>query len=68
MAKDALQVWDFGTGKLVQSVPLQDEDDKENKGEFLYCAQFAEKTLAFAGGSGTNSLRVMNLKTEEVCF
>ena len=61
-ASDALQIWDFGEGALVQNVPVRHDE----RGEFLYCAQFCDNNVVVAGGSGTNSVQAINVNTAQV--
>ncbi|XP_065838111.1 uncharacterized protein [Oscarella lobularis] len=63
-AKDALQIWDMGTTKVVESLLLPDVTATQ----FFYCARFCDGSRAVAaGGSGTNALHVLRrLSHEEI--
>ena len=63
-SKDALQLWDYGTGALLTNLPFSHAAEKEC---MLYTARFgrggaAEGVLA-AGGSGANVAKVLDSKT-----
>lgn len=55
-ANHALQVFDYGEGKL-----LQDIDFPAKNGAFLYSAQFCDNNTVLAGGSGTNSAEALEV-------
>lgn len=59
---DALQLWDFRQGSLIQNLPFRHEDN----GAFLYTCRFCSKTQVIAGGSGTNSVQAIRLKNAKV--
>lgn len=61
VAHNALQLWDYSSGKLVKNVPFP----HDGNGEYLYCAQYAENDVVLAGGSGTNSIQAVNVNTGE---
>lgn len=63
MNQDALQLWDLGTGRLEQVIPVECD---EQTGEYLYCAQFCDGNMVLAGGSGTNDVQAVNSLTFEV--
>jgi hypothetical protein len=61
--KNALQVWDMGTGRLIQDVPFGAVAGEKNCQ--LYSARFGKsdgrcRGLVFAGGSGANEARVVH--------
>ncbi|XP_074648211.1 uncharacterized protein LOC141903795 [Tubulanus polymorphus] len=62
-ANHALQIWDYTEGKLAKEVPFPDEGN----GSFLYCAQYFSDSVVIAGGSGTNSAKIININTDE-CY
>lgn len=59
---DALQLWDFRQGSLIQKLPFRHEDN----GAFLYSCRFCSRTQVIAGGSGTNSIQAVRLKKPKV--
>lgn len=64
VAHDALQIWDFGSSQLLETVPFP----SASQGEFLYVGRFCGSgDLIAAGGSGTNDLKIINRKTRGVC-
>ena len=73
VASNALQLWDLGSGELIQTLPcvssnqypgLGGEDGMA--GEFLYCARFAPNNVVLAGGSGTNSVYAIDCHNLQV--
>ncbi|XP_046851466.1 vegetative incompatibility protein HET-E-1-like [Xenia sp. Carnegie-2017] len=58
---EALQIWDFKSGSLVETIPFPSE-----KGAFLYCARFVSSDLIAAGGSGSRDLKLLYRHTHEV--
>ncbi|XP_076469274.1 uncharacterized protein LOC143299737 [Babylonia areolata] len=54
-ANHALQEWDYREGKLIRDLNFPHKN-----GPFLYCAEFANKHTVIAGGSGTNSMEVID--------
>lgn len=63
VAHNALQLWDFRTGNLLQDILFP---APHLQGEFLYAARFCTDSVVLAGGSGTCSARAANIKTQEV--
>lgn len=61
VADNALQVWDFKSGNLIETIPFPSE-----KGAFLYCARFLSDELIAAGGSGTKDLKLLYRHTHEI--
>lgn len=61
VADNALQIWDFKSGDLIETIPFPSE-----KGAFLYCARFLNNDLVAAGGSGTKDLKLLYRHTHEV--
>ncbi|XP_078357929.1 uncharacterized protein LOC144642747 [Oculina patagonica] len=63
VAHDALQIWDFGSGRMVEKIPFPHDEH----GEFLYVGRFcASSDVIAAGGSGTNDLKIINRKMNKV--
>lgn len=64
---NALQLWDFGTGKLIETL-----DWRLGAGEepcLLYAAQFSKGNNAefiVAGGSGANEAKIFNRKSRQI--
>jgi len=56
----ALQLWDLGSGKLIENIDWQKKAKGKNKEpEMLYSAQFSPgNDLIAAGGSGTNEAKI----------
>ena len=66
-SKDCLQTWDLSSGKLIDTYPLDvTRSMSENTGEFLYCARFFKDGALLAGGSGTNSVQVVDVTSKQV--
>jgi len=61
---DALQLWDFGQGSLIQNLPFRYADT----GAFLYSCRFCSKSQVIAGGSGTNSVQSIRLNNAKVFY
>lgn len=60
---EGLQVWDLGSGKLIQDIDFHSKDNKKKEGDFLYAAQFShDASLIAAGGSFVNETRVFDVK------
>eukprot|EP00002_Diphylleia_rotans_P028207 TRINITY_DN568_c0_g1_i1.p1 TRINITY_DN568_c0_g1~~TRINITY_DN568_c0_g1_i1.p1 ORF type:complete len:350 (+),score=59.43 TRINITY_DN568_c0_g1_i1:100-1149(+) len=58
-----LQLWDFGTGKLIRDIPWAKSTDEPC---LLYAAQFShgnDGELIAAAGSGSNEARIFDKKT-----
>ncbi|CAH3014981.1 unnamed protein product [Porites evermanni] len=63
VAHDSLQVWDFGSGQLMEVIPFP----SDHHGEFLYVGRFCGSgDLIAAGGSGTNDLKIIDRTKREV--
>ncbi|KAK7111404.1 katanin p80 WD40 repeat-containing subunit B1-like [Littorina saxatilis] len=60
-ANRALQEWDYGEGKLVRDIKFP-----HTNGAFLYCAEYGDLGTVLAGGSGTNSVEVIEAETNKV--
>lgn len=63
---DALQTWDYGTGKLIETVRWEDEKTISSGACQLYCAQYSRfgtqpGRFIAAGGSGSNEARVFDV-------
>lgn len=61
VSKNSLQVWNYSEGSVEKNVPFPNE-----KGEYLYCAQFCDNDVVLAGGSGTNSVQAIHYPTGKV--
>ena len=57
-----VQVWDYGSGELIEEVPFPAKEH----GQFLYVGRFCSSDIIAAGGSGTNDLKIINRRTKEV--
>ena len=59
-AKDQLQLWDYSTGELIESVSYGGESPREPS--MIYAAQFSKGSgdLLAAGGSGSNDAKVFD--------
>ncbi|KAG8445912.1 hypothetical protein GDO86_010635 [Hymenochirus boettgeri] len=62
-AHNALQLWDFGSCRLLQDVPFP---VSQLQGEFLYAVQFCSHDVLIAGGSGSCSACAINVNTAQV--
>ncbi|CAE1141803.1 unnamed protein product [Acanthosepion pharaonis] len=62
VSKNSLQVWNYSEGIVEKNVPFPNE-----KGEYLYCAQFCDNDVVLAGGSGTNNVQAIHYPTGKVC-
>lgn len=62
--KDALQIWSYSEEKNKSEIDI--DFPSNGKGAFLYAAQFCDNDVVLAGGSGTNSAKAINYKTNEV--
>jgi len=59
--EDQVQVWDFSTGKLVETVPWASSIIQNREPCMVYAAQFSKSMpLVAAGGSGANEARVFD--------
>ncbi|XP_031563078.1 uncharacterized protein LOC116298688 [Actinia tenebrosa] len=54
--QNALQVWDYTSGKLIEDIPFPCHEH----GEFLYVGRFLWKEVVIAGGSGTNDVKIIS--------
>lgn len=61
----ALQLWDFGSTKLISNIPYLKPVEKKG-GEFLYGVKFCTDDVVVTGGSGTNSARAINVTTSQI--
>jgi len=58
--KDALQLWDFGSGKLIQNIKWN-RSDENTAPQMLYAASFSpDGNFIAAGGSGDNEGKVFD--------
>lgn len=56
-----LQLWDFGTGKIIEEIKWGGENSKNDC--MLYCAKFSnDASLIAAGGSGKNEAKIFDRK------
>ena len=57
--KDQLQLWDYATGELIETIPYESASREPS---MLYAAQFSKVNAGMfaAGGSGTNDARVFD--------
>ncbi|KAK2169408.1 hypothetical protein LSH36_10g07056 [Paralvinella palmiformis] len=71
-ATDGLQLWDFGSGQLIETFNLDhavehlEYPGDKQKGDFFYSAQFGGDDFIFAGGSGITDVLVINIHTSQV--
>jgi len=66
-ADNALQVWDFSTGRLIETIDWQTALGEEPC--LLYAAQFSKGNSAeyiCAGGSGANEAKIFHRKTKHI--
>eukprot|EP00112_Aurelia_sp_Birch-Aquarium-sp1_P010095 Seg2174.2 transcript_id=Seg2174.2/GoldUCD/mRNA.D3Y31 product="Vegetative incompatibility protein HET-E-1" protein_id=Seg2174.2/GoldUCD/D3Y31 len=63
LANNALQVWDYGSGKIIEEIPFPVTD---HQGQFLYCARFWNSQTIVAGGSGSNDVKIIERLSKEV--
>ncbi|XP_059818838.1 uncharacterized protein LOC132390246 [Hypanus sabinus] len=63
VARDALQIWDFRKSSAEKNIPFPSDQDH---GEFIYAARYCTGDTVIAGGSGTNSAQVINIRTDTV--
>ncbi|KAM8953361.1 uncharacterized protein RCH25_044204 [Pelodytes ibericus] len=63
VARNALQLWDFRNGGLLQDIPFP---ASTLQGEFLYAATFCSDSVILAGGSGTSTACAISLNTQEI--
>ncbi|EDO28937.1 predicted protein [Nematostella vectensis] len=54
----ALQIWDYGSGELIENVPFPCGEH----GEFLYVGRFVNSQVVVAGGSGTKDVKILTRK------
>ncbi|KAL8577344.1 hypothetical protein ACOMHN_044850 [Nucella lapillus] len=57
----SLQEWDYGEGRLLKDITFP-----HKQGAYLYCAQFGDLGVVMAGGSGTNSVEVIEAATDRL--
>lgn len=60
---DALQLWDLGSGKLIETIKYKSAD---NDPEYLYCCKFVDANRVVAGGSGNNDAKLINIKDRRI--
>ncbi|EDO48733.1 predicted protein [Nematostella vectensis] len=58
----ALQIWDYGSGELIENVPFPCGEH----GEFLYVGRFVNSQVVVAGGSGTKDVKILTRKPHKV--
>lgn len=62
-----LQLWDFGSARLLRSIPWEDEDSSVS----VLAAQFSKgdnSSLVMAGGSGSSIVKLFDSKTNWASF
>ncbi|KAK3751366.1 hypothetical protein QZH41_009310 [Actinostola sp. cb2023] len=59
---NALQVWDYGSGALIENIPFPSGE----RGAFLYVGRYISSDVVAAGGSGTNDVKIISRRTHEV--
>jgi COMPASS component SWD3 len=60
-----LQIWDFGSGKLIEDIPWNRGKSASSGACMLYAAKFnISGTLIGAGGSGVNEAKIFDIKRE----
>ena len=64
--KEALQLWDFSEGCLIKNIEFSQKNERKPS-EFLYCAQFIDGKRVIAGGSGSNSARLIKIDNNAMC-
>ncbi|CAM6121070.1 unnamed protein product [Calypogeia fissa] len=65
-ANQQLQEWDFGSGRLVQDIPLQQNGEESCR---LYCAKYGKgmsQKLIAAAGSGSNEKYLLSTTTNKI--
>lgn len=60
--QNALQLWDLGTGELIEDIPWHSSQIHTSSATLLYCAQFSSGDGRYiaAGGSGSNECKVFD--------
>lgn len=60
---EQLQLWDIGTGELIETIPWHQSAVHASEPAMLYCAQFSKNNsnLIAAGGSGSNEAKVFDM-------
>ncbi|XP_074872673.1 ribosome biogenesis protein WDR12 homolog [Carettochelys insculpta] len=61
--RNALQLWDLRTSQLQKNLPFP---GGPTQGQFLYAAQFCDKDIVVAGGSGTSGASAIHAGTNQV--
>ena len=61
--QNSLQIWDFRTTGLLTTLNVPNAANE--KGEFMYAAQFCDNRTVVAAGSGTCSCHVINIDSNE---
>lgn len=66
--ENPLQLWDYGSGALIENLPWKQEPEREPT--LLYTAQFSKGTdagsLVAAGGTGSNDARIFSRSTNSL--
>lgn len=74
--QEQLQLWDYGTSKLIEDIPMLTEDGKDSKMK-IYCAQFAksrgsefntDSLMMAAGGSNPDEMKLFDLASKKNFF
>ncbi|KAF7390278.1 hypothetical protein HZH68_012135 [Vespula germanica] len=55
--KDPIQLWDYGSGKLITSL------EPDNVPSMLYCGKYLSNIFITCGGTDTNLLRIVDLRS-----
>ncbi|KAG7209405.1 hypothetical protein KM043_015498 [Ampulex compressa] len=55
--KDAIQLWDYGSGRLIVSL------EPDSYSSLLYCGKYINKLFLACGGSDVNLLRIIDLRS-----
>lgn len=63
VANDSIQLWDYRSGNFIRNVRIPRD---KKKGDFMYCANFLDNHQIVAGGSGLNSVFVVDLSNDDL--
>jgi WD40 repeat protein len=70
VSTNALQLWDYSTGKMIQNIKVHNDPDGpkkgRGKGQFLYAGQFCDNDTVVCCGSGIQSAQAIKYKTGEL--
>lgn len=62
--KEGLKIYDYRNGEVSMTLPFSHTNER---GDFIYCTQFAGNSGVMAAGSGTNSLKLVDMGKCKVC-